>query len=242
MADMRLDCCGCRRPDGPRPDPRHRRNRGVVAIRRAGSAGLGTARQGRRRSCRPCRQTALNSPAISDPRRRKPTASSISPCPPRPSPMSPIAAERGIVHVIGTTGLSASDDAVIKSVPQQRHRRAVRQHEPRRQSAGGAGEARGARRSMRISTSRSLEMHHKTQDRCAVRHGAACSARRPREGRGINLDEALGRAARRPYRRAQAGDIGFATLRGGTVVGDHTRDLRRPGRARRSSRTAPRTA
>src|SRR6202000_3110354 len=27
-----------------------------------------------------------------------------------------IAAERGIVHVIGTTGLSASDDAVIKSV------------------------------------------------------------------------------------------------------------------------------
>src|SRR5438445_1756397 len=27
-----------------------------------------------------------------------------------------IAAERGIVHVIGTTGLSASDDAVIRSV------------------------------------------------------------------------------------------------------------------------------
>src|ERR1700733_10849452 len=27
-----------------------------------------------------------------------------------------IAAERGLVHVIGTTGLSASDDAVIKSV------------------------------------------------------------------------------------------------------------------------------
>src|SRR5215203_604918 len=30
-----------------------------------------------------------------------------------------IAAERGLVHVIGTTGLSASDDAVIKSVTKQ---------------------------------------------------------------------------------------------------------------------------
>src|ERR1700749_2271407 len=30
-----------------------------------------------------------------------------------------IAAQRGIVHVIGTTGLSASDDAVIKSVTSQ---------------------------------------------------------------------------------------------------------------------------
>src|SRR5204862_4949264 len=30
-----------------------------------------------------------------------------------------IAAERGLVHVIGTTGLSASDDAVIKSVTQR---------------------------------------------------------------------------------------------------------------------------
>src|SRR5947207_15547422 len=30
-----------------------------------------------------------------------------------------IAAQRGIVHVIGTTGLSASDDAVIKSVTQR---------------------------------------------------------------------------------------------------------------------------
>src|ERR1700739_3131727 len=30
-----------------------------------------------------------------------------------------IAAQRGIVHVIGTTGLSASDDAVIRSVASQ---------------------------------------------------------------------------------------------------------------------------
>ena len=46
----------------------------------------------------------------------KPTALSISPCPPPPSPMSRSPRERGLVHVIGTTGLSASDDAVIKSV------------------------------------------------------------------------------------------------------------------------------
>ena len=55
-----------------------------------------------------------------------------------------IAAQRRLVHVIGTTGLSVSDDAVIQSVTVARRRREVRQYEPRRQSAGGAGEAGGA--------------------------------------------------------------------------------------------------
>ena len=45
-----------------------------------------------------------------------PTASSISPCPGATIANVAIAAERGLVHVIGTTGLSSSDEAVIKSV------------------------------------------------------------------------------------------------------------------------------
>ena len=55
-----------------------------------------------------------------------------------------IAAERGLVHVIGTTGLSASDDAVIKSVTSRAIVVQVRQYEPRRQPAGRAGQARRA--------------------------------------------------------------------------------------------------
>ena len=66
-----------------------------------------------------------------------------------------IAAQRGLVHVIGTTGLSASDDAVIKSVTSRAIVVQVGQYEPRRQSAGGAGEARGAIARRRVSISRS---------------------------------------------------------------------------------------
>jgi 4-hydroxy-tetrahydrodipicolinate reductase len=49
-----------------------------------------------------------------------------------------IAAQRGLVHVIGTTGLSVSE----RHDP--RHRRQVRQYEPRDQSAGSTGQARRA--------------------------------------------------------------------------------------------------
>ncbi len=52
-----------------------------------------------------------------------------------------IAAERGIVHVIGTTGLSASDDAVIRSVTKRAIVVQSGNMSSRRQSARGAGEA-----------------------------------------------------------------------------------------------------
>ena len=132
-----------------------------------------------------------------------------------------IAAERGLVHVIGTTGLSASDDAVIKSVTSRAIVVQVGQYEPRRQSAGGAGQARRASRSTRASTSRFWKCITSAKidapSGTALMLGEAAAA-----GRGIALDEhsARGRdgitGARRP------GDIGFASLRGGTVAGDHS--------------------
>ena len=132
-----------------------------------------------------------------------------------------IAAQRGLVHIIGTTGLSSSDDAVIKSVTGRAIVVQVGQYEPRRQSAGGAGQARGAvaRRGFRYRNSRKCITSAKIDapSGTALMLGEAAAA-----GRGVDLDthSARGRdgitGARRP------GDIGFASLRGGTVTGDHS--------------------
>ena len=78
--------------------------------------------------------------------------------------------------------------------------RQVRQHEPRRQSAGGAGQAGGedARRGIRHRDRRDASQQ---EDRRAVRHRAAARPRgggRPRH----RSRPALGARARRPYRRA----------------------------------------
>ncbi len=72
----------------------------------------------------------------------------------------------------------------------------------------------------RISTSRS--------SRCTITARSTrrpappcCWARPPRRGRGVTLQEA-GVFTRHGHTGARKpGDIGFATLRGGTVVGDH---------------------
>ncbi len=131
-----------------------------------------------------------------------------------------IAAERGIVHVIGTTGLSVSDDAVIKSVTN----RAVVVKSGNMSLGVNLLAALVKRAAHALDASfdiEILEMHHKAKvdapSGTALMLGEAAAA-----GRGISLAEhsARGRdgitGARRP------GDIGFASLRGGTVAGDHS--------------------
>ena len=111
-----LDRCGGRRPDGPRADACHFGNagRGRSPARWKRRAPNSWARMP---ACwRACPPTASSCRPICGRCRRTPTAFSISPCRARPSPMSRSPPQRGLVHVIGTTGLSASDDAVIKSV------------------------------------------------------------------------------------------------------------------------------
>lgn len=131
-----------------------------------------------------------------------------------------IAAQRGIVHVIGTTGLSSSDDAVIKSVTQ----RAI-VVQSGNMSLGvnllAALVKRVAKSLDEDFDIEVLEMHHKAKidapSGTALMLGKAAA-----EGRGIDLDQRSVRS-RDGYTGARTdGDIGFATLRGGTVVGDHT--------------------
>ena len=115
------------------------------------------------------------------------------------------AAQARIVHVIGTTGCSADDDARIAAAARHATHRQVRQYEPRRQSAGGAGRAGGARARRRAtSTSRSSKCTIATR---SMRRPArrCCSARRPPPGAASTLAENSVRVARRPHRRAPGG-------------------------------------
>ncbi|WP_315743621.1 MULTISPECIES: 4-hydroxy-tetrahydrodipicolinate reductase [unclassified Bradyrhizobium] len=131
-----------------------------------------------------------------------------------------IAAERGIVHVIGTTGLSASDDAVIKSVT----KRAVVVQSGNMSLGVNLLAALVKRVAQSLDDSfdiEILEMHHKAKvdapSGTALMLGRAAAA-----GRGIDLDQhsARGRDGFTGARRT--GDIGFASLRGGTAAGDHS--------------------
>lgn len=131
-----------------------------------------------------------------------------------------IAAERGIVHVIGTTGLSASDHAVIRSVTKQ-----AIVVQAGNMSLGvnllaalvkRVAQALGDGFDIEI-----LEMHHKAKidapSGTAFMLGEAAAA-----GRGIVLEEHSARGRDGITGARKTGDIGFASLRGGTVTGDHT--------------------
>src|SRR5271170_7122844 len=131
-----------------------------------------------------------------------------------------IAAQRGLVHIIGTTGLSASDEAVIKSVTS----RAI----VVKSGNMSLGVNLLAALVKRVAQSLDegfdieiLEMHHRAKvdapSGTALLLGEAAAA-----GRGIALDQNSARGRDGITGPRNAGAIGFASLRGGTVTGDHS--------------------
>jgi 4-hydroxy-tetrahydrodipicolinate reductase len=131
-----------------------------------------------------------------------------------------IAAQRGIVHVIGTTGLSASDEAVIRSVAS----RAI----VVKSGNMSLGVNLLAALVKRVAQSLDegfdieiLEMHHKAKidapSGTALMLGEAAAA-----GRQISLHERSARGRDGVTGARRSGDIGFASLRGGTAAGDHS--------------------
>ncbi len=131
-----------------------------------------------------------------------------------------IAAERGLVHVIGTTGISSSDDAVIRSVTS----RAIVVKSGNMSLGVNLLAALVKRVAQSLDASfdiEILEMHHRAKidapSGTALMLGEAAAA-----GRQIALDShsARGRDGETGARRP--GDIGFASLRGGSVTGDHS--------------------
>src|ERR1700674_1247846 len=131
-----------------------------------------------------------------------------------------IAAERGIIHIIGTTGLSGSDDAVIKSVTS----RAI----VVKSGNMSLGVNLLAALVKRVAQSLDqdfdieiLEMHHRAKidapSGTALLLGEAAAA-----GRQIALEQHAARGRDGITGARRSGDIGFASLRGGTVTGDHS--------------------
>jgi 4-hydroxy-tetrahydrodipicolinate reductase len=130
-----------------------------------------------------------------------------------------LAAKAGVVHVIGTTGLSAEEEAKIKD------------------AAKSAIIVKSGNMSLGVNLLAALvrqvakaldedfdieivEMHHNRKID-APSGTALLLGRAAAEGRGIDLDKRSARGRDGHTGARKAGDIGFAALRGGTVVGEH---------------------
>jgi 4-hydroxy-tetrahydrodipicolinate reductase len=147
--------------------------------------------------------------------------------PPSTVELAALAAQARIVHVVGTTGLSAADLARLESAA--RHAVVVRSGN---MSLGvnliaalveKAAHTLGTEFDIEI-----VEMHHRMKvdapSGTALLLGEAAA-----KGRGIKLEQHSARARDGHTGLRRNGDIGFAALRGGTVIGDHKVIFAGPG-------------
>jgi 4-hydroxy-tetrahydrodipicolinate reductase len=131
-----------------------------------------------------------------------------------------LAAKAGLVHVIGTTGHSAEEEAVIAK------------------AANRATIVKSGNMSLGVNLLAALvkrvaetlnddydveivEMHH-SKKIDAPSGTALMLGRAAAEGRGVDLAQRSVRGRDGMTGARGAGDIGFASLRGGTVVGEHS--------------------
>ncbi len=134
--------------------------------------------------------------------------------------LAALAAQAGKFHVIGTTGLSAEQDAAIKAASQK----AVIVKSGN-MSLGvnllGALVKRVAKALDEDFDIEIFEMHHNKKidapSGTALLLGKAAA-----EGRGIDFDQRSVMSRRGQTGARRKGDIGFAALRGGNVVGEHS--------------------
>ncbi len=131
-----------------------------------------------------------------------------------------LAAQARLVHIIGTTGLGPEAEAPLLAAA--RHCRIVRSGN---MSVGVNLLAGLVRRAAAILGAdydiEILEMHHRHKVD-APSGTALLLGRAAAEGRGVALDEAAVRVRDGVTGARPGGAIGFASLRGGSVVGDHS--------------------
>ncbi len=130
-----------------------------------------------------------------------------------------VAAERGLVHIIGTTGCSAEDDEAIR----QAAAAGARIVKAGNFSLGVnllLGLVEQAARALPGFDVEILEMHHNKKvdapSGTALMLGEAAA-----KGRNVALAEHSVRVRDGHTGPRQEGTIGFATLRGGNVIGEH---------------------
>jgi 4-hydroxy-tetrahydrodipicolinate reductase len=131
-----------------------------------------------------------------------------------------LAAQARIVHVIGTTGLSADDDAKIRAAA--RHAVIVKSGNMSLGVNLIASLVREAARALDADFDIEIvEMHHRHKidapSGTALLLGMAAAA-----GRGVELGQVSVRTRDGQTGPRKPGDIGFATIRGGSVVGEHS--------------------
>jgi 4-hydroxy-tetrahydrodipicolinate reductase len=134
--------------------------------------------------------------------------------------LAELTARRGMVHVIGTTGLSGEDENLIA----QAGRRAVIVKSGNMSMGVNLLAALVKRVAQTLDDEfdiEVLEMHHNKKID-APSGTALMLARAAAEGRGIDLAQRCVRGRDGHTGTRRPGDIGFASLRGGTVVGDHS--------------------
>jgi 4-hydroxy-tetrahydrodipicolinate reductase len=131
-----------------------------------------------------------------------------------------LTAERGMVHVVGTTGLGAADEARLKAAAARA--RIVRSGN---MSLGVNLLAALVRRAAATLGNdydiEILEMHHRHKVD-APSGTALLLGRAAAEGRDLDLPSNSVRSRDGHTGARPAGAIGFATLRGGSVVGEHS--------------------
>jgi 4-hydroxy-tetrahydrodipicolinate reductase len=129
-------------------------------------------------------------------------------------------ADKGLVHVIGTTGLTAADDAAIAAAAA----RAIVVKSGNMSLGVNLLAALVKRVAKTLDADfdiEILEMHHNRKID-APSGTALMLGRAAAEGRGADLAQHGVRSRDGVTGARRAGDIGFAALRGGTVVGDHS--------------------
>jgi 4-hydroxy-tetrahydrodipicolinate reductase len=129
------------------------------------------------------------------------------------------AAERGLVHIIGTTGCSEADDAAIQKAGAA-GARIVKSGNFSMGMVLLANLVEKAAQALADYDVEILEMHHNRKvdapSGTALMLGEAAA-----RGRNINLKEHSVRVRDGHTGPRETGTIGFATLRGGNVIGDH---------------------
>ncbi len=130
-----------------------------------------------------------------------------------------LAAQARIVHIIGSTGFDAEQEAAIKAAA--RHARIVKSGNMSRGVNLLAGLVEKAAAALAEDWDIEIvEMHHRHKvdapSGTALLLGAAAA-----EGRDVSLDDVKDSGRDGLTGARKSGDIGFAALRGGSVVGDH---------------------
>ena len=137
------------------------------------------------------------------------------------------AAALQLIHVIGTTGLSPADEAALQHAAAL-GARIVKSGNFSPGVVMLAALVRNAARALPDYDIEILEMHHNRKvdapSGTALLLGEAAAA-----GRNVRLTEAAVRGRDGHTGARESGTIGFAALRGGTVVGDHSVILAGPG-------------